>query len=83
MLRVAGTFACAMIVNSTLNSKKTVDCFLAQGKKNFTTCRQYTAQQKWEKLNLSKRTAEVYRIKISEKMKSKIQQGMVVYILKT
>lgn len=45
-------------------------------------CQQYTAQEIGEKLFLSKRTVEGYRIKILEKMNVKNTAGMVVYALK-
>ena len=45
-------------------------------------CQQYTAQEIGEKLFLSKRTVEGYRIKILEKMNVKNTAGMVVFALK-
>ena len=45
-------------------------------------CQQFTAQEIGEKLFLSKRTVEGYRIKILEKMNVKNTAGMVVFALK-
>ena len=45
-------------------------------------CQQFTAQEIGEKLFLSKRTVEGYRIKILEKMNVKNTAGVVVFALK-
>ena len=45
-------------------------------------CQQYTAQEIGEKLFISKRTVEGYRIKILEKMNVKNTAGVVIFALK-
>ena len=75
----------AMIVKSRFNpNKKQEPAVFNDREKDIIKliCQQYTAQQIGEKLFLSKRTVEGYRIKILEKMNVKNTAGMVVFALK-
>jgi len=75
----------SMIVKSKFNPyKKKVPIAFNDREKDIIKliCQQYTAQEIGDKLFLSKRTVEGYRIKILEKMNVKNTAGMVVFALK-
>lgn len=75
----------SMIVKSKFNPHRKQDPVVFNDREKEIVkliCQQYTAHEIGEKLFLSKRTVEGYRIKILEKMNVKNTAGVVVYALK-
>jgi DNA-binding NarL/FixJ family response regulator len=75
----------SMIVKSKFNPHRKQDAVVFNDREKEIIkliCQQYTANEIGEKLFLSKRTVEGYRIKILEKMNVKNTAGVVVYALK-